>query len=232
MIEATHPEAGYFRKYIYKYGDEEVNKNLDIVIDRQCSSPSPNGFNCETCYTDELYDMLMTNSTFIKLKKFISYQLNLYENPGNWVVDLKRWIKHSNEEFSPGEIELINDVLDDILEKESKSPDINKITNITNNFNGGNQVVNQGGVNTIKIDFTNILSEMVSNGVPEELVNEGNELLKDADKSDSLKRIAGNWIKNLPFKILEKSTEWGVKNLDKIQYYQDSLFHWYNGLGS
>ncbi len=234
MVKAHHPKAKFFTEYIYSHNTELTRNNLDIVIGRQCSGLSDEGYNCESCYTDKLYDILNDNfSSFIGLKKFLTYQMGQYEESEKWIKEFKRWMEHSNEHFvrDTSLKYLIEDVLDEITDDESSNADFGSFLNITNNFvNSTIQQLNQGGNNQLTINYNSVLDEMEASGIPKDLINEGRELLKDADKSDSLKTTAANWIKNLPFKVMEKAGSWAVENHEQLQHHQNDLMSWINSL--
>jgi len=231
MIRATHPRAGFFSQYIYSDDISKKGNGLDLVVTKHCSIRSDEGYNCEGCYTEALYEMIARNPQFIPLKKFFVYQIGLYDDPSQWLKELISWMNHSNRpKVRANQKRIVADVLKDIIDGDFKQADVTPIVNITNNFNGGVQQVNQGGNNTMIVNYNGILDKMESDGIPPELIEEGREILKDADKSDSLKRIAGNWIKKLPFKVVEKSAEWAIKNMSKIEGYQESLLHWFASL--
>jgi hypothetical protein len=234
MIKAHHPKAKFFTEYIYTHDQELTGNNLDIIISRQCSGKSDEGFNCENCYTSKLYDILNDNfSNYIGLKKLLTYQMGLYEDPNNWIKEFRRWMEHSVEHFvrDTSLKYLIEEVLDDMTEEESNNADFGSFLNITNNFvNSTIHQLNQGGNNSLAINYNSILDEMEADGVPTEIIEEGKELLKDANKSDSLKTIAANWIKNLPFKVMEKAGSWAVENYSQLQQYQNDLMNWINSL--
>jgi len=234
MVTANHPKARFFTEYIYSHDTSLLGNNLDVVINKQCSGKSEDGYNCENCYTDKLYGILTDNfSNFIGLKKFLSYQMGLYDVPSNWIKEFKRWMEHSNDYFirDTSLKYLIEEVLDEITDDESNNADFGSFLNITNNFvNSTIQQLNQGGNNNLTINYTSVLEEMEVNGIPKELIKEGKELLKDADKSDSLKKIAATWIKNLPFKVMEKAGSWAINNFAQLQKYQNDLMTWINSL--
>jgi len=231
MIKANHPEAGYFTEYIYKLNGTEGNNNFDVILG-DCRQKSPDGFNCENCYKGKLREKLAFSYSYLSMKKFLTYQLGLYANPTIWVKELKRCLEHDIEFKVNYELErLIDDVLEDIIEIETPQADLDRFITITNIFEGATiHQQNFGGNNSQSNSYVSVLEQMETDGVSTEIVEEGKELLKDANKSDSLKKIAGNWIKGLPFKFMEKSGEWAIANTNKISEYQDSLMTWINNL--
>ena len=235
MIIAEHPEAGNFTKYIYTHDPEKSNNHLDVYIvntpSQKCGNITEEGFSCENCYLDALSDVVYSNRSFLHLKKFFTYQLGLYEDPKQWIIELKRAIKHEKLFGSDFRLkELIEDVIDDIIEVESTQPDFSPLFSISNDFSGATITQLNLGSGEQIIYYNNVLDRMEKDGLPQELIDEGRELLKDADKSDSLKKIAGNWIKSLPFKVMEKAGSWALSNVSKISDYQDDLMTWINSI--
>lgn len=227
MIKASHDNADYFTEYIYSVYRTEENNEFDVLVEFQCNDKTKDGLHCESCYTRALYKKLYYNRSFIKLKKFLSYQLGLYEDPQKWVKEFRLWIKYDKGvNLNYQRESLINEVLEEILEIDNPQADLSSFINITNIFEGATiHQLNMGNGNQIN-NYKTILDQMLDDGVSKDIIDEGAELLPDAEKSDSLKKIAGNWIKSLPFKIMEKSGEWALKNTDKIAGYQDSLMQW------
>ncbi|GAB5418980.1 MAG: hypothetical protein Crog4KO_00390 [Crocinitomicaceae bacterium] len=231
MIKATHPNAGYFTEYIYSIYGTEGSNILDVLLQPQCNDKSEEGFHCENCYRSQLHDKLYFCRTPIEMKKFLTYQLGLYNDPEKWVVELKQCMKYDTSfQFSYQIESLIEDTLSEIIEIDSPKSDLDSFIQITNIFEGATiqQLNMRDGVQTIHYNDT--LDRMLSDGVPREIIEEGREYLKDADKSDSLKKISGNWIKSLPFKVMEKAGEWAIKNTDKLAEYQEELMKWISTL--
>jgi len=227
MVKANHPDAGFFTEYIYSNDSSSWNRKLDVCLKGQCSTMTPEGFFCEGCYERKLYELICRNSTFIGLKKIFTYQLGLYDNPSGWVKEFKQWVKHSNRFTNRNLVYLIEDVLEDIEHVEGPQVDLRSFINITNNISNSTiHQMNMGGENSLEVYYHDVFDSMEEEGLPKELIDEGKELLKDADKSDSLKKIAGNWIKNLPFKVIEKAGEWALKNPEKLAEYQEKLMAW------
>jgi hypothetical protein len=231
MVKASHPNAGYFSEYIYTIDPQLANNKLDIFLENGCNDKSVDGFICEGCYTTMLDRQMYFNNSYIGLKKFFTYQIGLYDNPNQWLKEFKRWMNHSDADFNYKLENLINEVIDDIIKVESQQADLPTFLNITNHFvNSTIQQVNQGGNNTLTINYSSVLEEMKADGVPNDIINEGAELFKDANKSNSLKTIAANWIKNLPFKMMEKAGSWSIENYSKLEQYQNDLMTWINNL--
>lgn len=231
MVKAHHPEAGYFTEYIYMTDPELANRKLDVILSENCQKKSTEGYVCESCYSDKLDLSIQLNASYIGLKKFFTYQLGLYDNPMIWLKEFRLWLEHSDANFNYKLENLINDVVNDIMEVESQEPDVPAFISVTNNFvNATIGQVNQGGNNCQTLNYTTVLDQMQASGLPEEIISEGKELLKDADKSDSLKKIAANWIKNLPFRVIEKSGDWAINNFEKLQQHQNDLMTWMNSL--
>lgn len=230
MIIASHPKSGYFSQFIYTTDISKKGNGLDVYLKGNCNSKSSEGFVCADCYEQELDHMVSLNSGVLKLKKFVAYQLELYENSEIWLKEFRMWVKHGPyiEDYLEN---IINDVLDDLVKVEFNQSDISPLLHITNNFTGATiHQINNGGVNSLVINYITTLDNMASSGVPAEIIEEGREILKDADKSDSLKKIAGNWIKNLPFKMIEKAGEWTSSNTESLKQYYDELINWFNTL--
>lgn len=231
MIKASHPKSGFFTEYIYTIDEARKGNKLDVFLKGNCTDPSPEGYYCDGCYERKLYELLGRNNNFIGLKKVLTYQLGLYEDPNNWLKQFKMWMKHSNLFRNDNFVYLIDDVLDDIEYVEAPQADLSSFISITNNFNDSTiHQVNMGGTNSLSVSYDSVLDEMETNGIPTDIVSEGRELLKDADKSDSLKKIAGNWIKGLPFKVMEKAGDWAIKHPEVLAKYQDDLMNWISSI--
>jgi len=180
MITATYPKSKYFTQYTYTTDTDKRGNGLDVYLTGQCTSKSDEGFVCISCYERELDRMISRYFGYQPLKRFLAYQLGLYENSETWLREFSLWAKHSNK-VNAIEAEMISDVLEDIIEVEEKQADIKSFVNITNDFSGSTiHQVNNGGVNSLEVNYISTLDSLHSLGVPSEIIEEGKEVLKDA----------------------------------------------------